>query len=260
MSAFGQFPQNLPILKTLQGLTDGVSSGKIIPFEPASGASDVEFANFLVDSGVHYRTNRFFATVFPPTLDSALSKLYQRDGKGFRFVCEQSGLPAQSLFTIDYKINNLPLLKLPYTIDYGNELNLTFRMSKEYLERKFFLQWQEFIFDINSGVAYYDEYTNTSSIILSQIDSQNRRVFNTQFIGVYPTNIGAIEYSWDADSNYVKQQVTFSFYRMISEGVVPTSPTVEFTPKGYDLAGTSDETKNPLQKSKDLFNGTTGMA
>jgi hypothetical protein len=97
-------------------------------------------------------------------------------------------------------------------------------MSQGFTERKFFLNWQEYIFDINNGVEYYDNYTNSSLIVLTQIDTTNSKIYNTQFIGAYPTNVGSIDYSWEADGNYVKQQVSFSYYRMLSEGVVYTQP------------------------------------
>ena len=59
---------------------------------------------------------------------------------------------------------------------------------------------------------------------MTQIDTTNSKIYNTQFIGAYPTNVGSIDYSWEADGNYVKQQVSFSYYRMLSEGVVYTQP------------------------------------
>lgn len=222
-------------LTTFQGLVDRVSAGSIresdsiSSFSPITGDGATEFANFLVNAGIYYRTNRFFVTVFPPLLaNNILSSLSDRNG--FRFVCETATIPNQTLFTTDYKLNNLPVLRLPYTIDYGNELNLTFRMSESFKERKFFLNWQEYIFDVNNGVEYYDNYTNTSMIVLSQIDTSNRKVYNTQFIGAYPVNVGSIDYSWEADGNYVKQNVSFAYYRMLSEGVVYQQPKNDYNP------------------------------
>lgn len=222
-------------LTTFQGLSDRISAGSlresdsIAAFTPITGDGATEFANFLVDSGIYYRTNRFFVTVFPPLLpNNTLSELADRSG--FRFVCESANLPNQTLFTTDFKLNNLPTIRLPYTIDYGNELTLTFRMSQGFRERKFFLNWQEYIFDVNNGVEYYDNYTNTSLIVLTQIDNTNSKIYNTQFIGAYPTNIGSIDYSWEADSNYVKQTVSFAYYRMLSEGVVYQQPKQKYDP------------------------------
>lgn len=237
MSTFGPIGPLSAInnIKTFQGLTDRVSAGSFKPydsvgsFSPVTGDSATELANFLFTSGILYRTNRFFATVFPPlTANNTLSALSDRNG--LRFVCENASIPNQTLFTSDYKLNNLPVLRLPYTIDYGNELTLSFRMTDNYKERKFFLNWQEYIFDTVNGVEYYNNYTNTSLIVLTQLDTQNNKVYNTQFIGAYPTNIGSIEYSWEPDSNYVKQSVSFSYYRMVSEGVVYSKPTVRYDP------------------------------
>jgi len=216
-------------IKTFQGLTDRISAGSlkendpIASFNPITGTPQTEFANFLVDAGIYYRTNRFFVTLFPPFINNnTISSLNDRNG--FRFVCESAGLPNQSFFTSDFKLNNLPIVRLPYQLDYGNDLTLTFRMSQGFRERKFFLNWQEYIYDVNNGFEYYDNYTRNSLIVLSQIDVSYQKIYNTQFLGAYPTNIASIDYSWSNDNDFVKQQITFSYYRMLSEGVVYNKP------------------------------------
>ena len=117
MSTFGPFgPLNgANSIKSFQGLTDRISAGSFKPydsvgsFSPVTGDSATELANFLFTSGILYRTNRFFATVFPPKItNNTLSALSDRNG--LRFVCENASIPNQSLFTSDYKLNNLEKL------------------------------------------------------------------------------------------------------------------------------------------------------
>lgn len=67
-----QFGPQQPLNKL--GLKDRPSAGSyaisdaIASFDPVTGDGVTELANFLVDAGIYYRTNRFFVTVFPPQL------------------------------------------------------------------------------------------------------------------------------------------------------------------------------------------------
>ena len=184
-------------------------------------AATNDYSAFLIDSQSFYRTNRFFCVVFPPSNVKPLTDYYKKDKFGFRFACEAVSLPTQTLETFDYRLNMLPNVKMPYMLNYGDTITLTFRMSKEFLERKFFLTWQEnvFTFDGNTpGVRYMEEYSFNSSIILSQIDTANNKIYNTEFTQVYPTSVSGIEYSWMPNDEYVRQTVSFAFTRMFSEG------------------------------------------
>jgi hypothetical protein len=107
-------------------------------------------------------------------------------------------------------------------MNYGETITLTFRMSKEFLERKFFLTWQENIFTFgggNPGARYQNEYSGNSSIVLSQIDTANNKIYNTEFTNAYPVEVSGIDYNWSPNDDYVRQNVTFAFTRMFSEGV-----------------------------------------
>jgi len=183
-----------------------------------------EFANFLIDSAVFYRTNRFLCTVFPPGGIPALSKYYNSDKAGLKFSCEAVSLPTQTIETFDYKMgNNKPMVKMPYALNYGESVTLVFRMSENYLERKLFLTWQEHVFTYSGntpGARYMQEYASNSSIILSQIDVASNKIYNTQFTNVYPISVSGIEYNWMPGDEYVKQPVTFAFSKMISEGTI----------------------------------------
>ena len=183
-----------------------------------------EFASFLIDSANFYKTNRFLCTVFPPGNIPDLSTYYKADKAGLKFSCEAASLPTQIIETFDYKLgNNKPMVKMPYALNYGESITLVFRMSKNYLERKLFLTWQENVFTYGGntpGARYMQEYASNSSIILSQIDVASNKIYNTQFTNVYPISVSGIEYNWMPGDEYVKQPVTFAFSKMISEGTI----------------------------------------
>jgi hypothetical protein len=185
-----------------------------------------DFASFLMDSSLFYKTNRFFCVVFPPSNIPEVTEYYKKTNGGLRFVCESASIPTQTIETFDYRLNNLPAVRMPLSINYGGEVTLTFRMSKEFLERKLFLTWQESVFTYdgkNPGSRYQNEYAFNSSIILSQIDTANNKVYNTEFSNVYPVSVSGIEYNWMPGDDYVRQSVTFAFTRMFSEGTKRSS-------------------------------------
>jgi len=229
-------PQNYPLLSNLfpfntglNNLNDLKTGDRLSQFNLSNkrandfnlDAATNDYSAFLIDSQSFYKTNRFFCVVFPPSNIKPLTDYYKKDKFGFRFTCEAVSLPTQTLETFDYRLNMLPNVKMPYMLNYGDNITLTFRMSKDFLERKFFLTWQENVFTFDGdtpGVRYMEEYSFNSSIILSQIDTANNKIYNTEFTQIYPTSVSGIEYSWMPGDEYVKQTVSFAFTRMFSEG------------------------------------------
>jgi hypothetical protein len=229
-------PQNYPQLSNLfpfntglNNLNDLKTGDRLSQFNLSNkrandfnlDAATNDYSAFLIDSQSFYKTNRFFCVVFPPSNIKPLTDYYKQDKFGFRFTCEAVSLPTQTLETFDYRLNMLPNVKMPYMLNYGDNITLTFRMSKDFLERKFFLTWQENVFTFDGdtpGVRYMEEYSFNSSIILSQIDTANNKIYNTEFTQIYPTSVSGIEYSWMPGDEYVKQTVSFAFTRMFSEG------------------------------------------
>lgn len=138
-------------------------------------------------------------------------------------------LPTKSLQAIPYQINSLPVLPLPVLLNYDNVLPITFRVHRDYAQRDIFLKWQELIYptvktlnpnlikesttlDPNTGLNYYDVYGKNYTISVNSLNNQGQTVMLTKFYGVYPVRVDSMVLDW-SNSDYVKQSITFSFYK-----------------------------------------------
>lgn len=138
-------------------------------------------------------------------------------------------LPRKSFNAIPYQINSQPVLPLPVQLSYDNVLMLTFRVNRNYAQRNIFLKWQELIYptvttsnpnlikeqillDPNIGFNYYDAYAKDFTITVTSLNTQGQTTMLTKFYGVYPLSVEGMEYNW-SNSEYVKQNVNFSFYK-----------------------------------------------
>jgi hypothetical protein len=138
-------------------------------------------------------------------------------------------MPRKSFNAIPYQINSQPVLPLPVQLSYDNVLLITFRVNRNYAERNVFLKWQELIYptvktlnpnviretntlDPNVGFNYYDVYAKNFTITVTSLNTQGQSTMLTKFYGVYPLSVEGMEYNW-SNSEYVKQNVNFSFYK-----------------------------------------------
>lgn len=138
-------------------------------------------------------------------------------------------MPRKSFSAIPYQLNSLPLLPLPIQLNYDNVLLITFRVNRNYAERNLFMKWQELVYptiqtlnpnyrresialNANSGFNYYDVYAKNFSITVTSLNTQGQSTMLTKFYGVYPLSVEGMEYNW-SNSEYVKQNVNFSFYK-----------------------------------------------
>lgn len=150
--------------------------------------------------------------------------------EGLTNCAESVLLPRKALNAIPYQLNSLPLLPLPISLAYGdNTLLVTFRVNRNYAERNVFMKWQDLIYptiqtlnpnvrknsvalEANSGLNYYDVYAKNFTISVASLNTQGQTTMLTKFYGVYPLSVEGMEYNW-SNSEYVKQNITFSFYK-----------------------------------------------
>jgi hypothetical protein len=143
---------------------------------------------------------------------------------------ERVDMPGKMLQATSFRMSSLPEIDLPFSLDYGRQLAITFRVSRDYAERNLFLKWQELIYptvrtlnpysdrnvkpyiEPNSGVNYYDVYAKNFTITVASLNTQGQSNMITKFYGVYPIRVDGLIMDW-AVSDYVRQTVMFSFYK-----------------------------------------------
>lgn len=143
---------------------------------------------------------------------------------------ERVDFPSKTIQATAYRMSSMPEIDLPFSLDYGRQLGITFRVSRDYAERNLFLKWQELIYptvktlnpysdrnkkpylEPNSGVNYYDVYAKNFTITVASLNTQGQSTMITKFYGIYPIRVESLILDW-ASTDYVRQNVMFSFYK-----------------------------------------------
>ena len=149
------------------------------------------------------RPNRFDVTLtVPSVIDSSASRI-------LTYRCENAQLPSRTLATAEQKTYG-PVEKFPYLTTY-NDLELTFIVSDDMVEKYIFDSWMEAINPAYSNnFRYKSDYSTI--ITVNQYNLQNEITYSADFIEAYPISINQLDLDWSADG-YHKLTVTFAYTR-----------------------------------------------
>jgi hypothetical protein len=149
------------------------------------------------------RPSKFDVTLTVPSLlDATASRV-------LTYRCENAQLPGRTFATAEQKTYG-PIEKYPYLTTY-NDLDLTFIVSDDMVEKYIFDSWLEAINPSSTNnFAYKADYSST--ITVNQYDLQNELTYSADFIEAYPISINQMDLDWSADG-YHKLTVTFAYTR-----------------------------------------------
>lgn len=121
--------------------------------------------------------------------------------------CVSANVPARTIATIDRFIYG-PTTKIGY-VEIFDDLNLTFRLSADMIERSFFDLWMNKIGGKDYQCAYFNEVKG--SIILQVYHSDNRLMKTYEFIDVLPLNLSESTFTQDAET-FATVSVQFGYH------------------------------------------------
>ena len=149
-----------------------------------------------------------------PTQGDLLA-VQQQSGRRVRAFCSSISMPEREMSTKEIRHGNAPARNFVYDMK-SSGISATFYADKFMRERSYFELWQKSAMATSStfNTNYYDNYVANLNIFqLGQFASRQERddiTYGVQLIDCFPTKIGAIEYSHDAN-NIQTIDVDFSF-------------------------------------------------
>ena len=182
------------------------------------------YAEFNLPKGIS--DGALFSEGFEDTSSAALEKqafptqgdllsVQQANGRRVRAFCSSISMPEREMVTKEVRHGNAPARNFVYDMKTAG-ISATFYADKFMRERSYFELWQKSAMSTSStfNTNYYDNYVSNLNIFqLGQFASRQERddlTYGVQLIDVFPTKIGAIEYSHDAN-NVQTINVDFSF-------------------------------------------------
>jgi len=122
--------------------------------------------------------------------------------------CEIAELPGKLNATTENRHFG-PAFKVPY-VSIQDDVQMTFRLSEDMYERKFFEAWMASIIDpVNNQMNFYKEYVSTIDIV--QTDNNGYALYGIRMIEAYPIGLTPLSVDWSANDTYHKQNVLFTF-------------------------------------------------
>ena len=132
---------------------------------------------------------------------------YRGTSRMLTMRCENAELPGRTIATTSMKIYGVEE-KFPYMSSY-NDLSLTFIVSDDMNEKKFFDAWLNWINpNTNYNVKYKQDYS--VALRINQYDVQNKVSYSVDLIDAYPIAVNGMDLNWSSDG-YHKLTVTFAY-------------------------------------------------
>jgi len=177
----------------------------------------------LNDILARYRTNEGYAhpnlyeVIINPPQGQQLSNTYSTTNMGnsrklkqLSLRCESVNLPGQNISTTDDTNIYGPIRQVAESVNFAEDIGLTFQASSGLEERDYFEDWHRRIYnEQNWNMQYYDTYVGSLEIYL--LDRENKRRYGLKCWEAYPKTIGPIALSYGTNNEIARISVDFIF-------------------------------------------------
>lgn len=155
-----------------------------------------------------------FGTLSPNRFEIMITGVDNKSlSERINIMCESVSFPGRSVSTQPARVYG-PIREMPYESLYTGDLDITFRVGRDLMERNFFEDWMNRIVSRNSSdFKYYgnEESGYAKGIKIHQLDKQNNVVYAVSVREAYPKAVNSYEVGHDKTDEYLKQVVSFSF-------------------------------------------------
>lgn len=158
--------------------------------------------------------------------------------RDLHFFAEAAEFPGTQILTHDLRYYDMPA-KFAYG-KVHDDLNITFRLDRDFQVKKLFDVWVNSIYDRETGNLNY-KFDYSGSIQIYQIMENGVSSYAIELEEAFPTQIGQISLGWDQGGSYSRLPVTFTFKRMRTVA----NKTIFQRPTLGSVAGGSVEGANP---------------
>lgn len=213
----------------------------------------MSLANFLstVRTEGLSRNNRYTVLITPPSTVVAANTDLER----VSLFAEASELPGLTIRVESLNIYG-PSYPRPVGIDFGQTLDVTFLVDRDFKVRKLFEDWLQQVVSHNSfNISYQTEYV-ASQITLTQLDTQDEQRYSVQLKDAFPISIKNMPISYTTDDIH-RLTVTFiyrkweSSFASVADVAPKKFPQTKFSYiSSTPLADAINSQKNPNKTSK----------
>lgn len=154
-----------------------------------------------------------------------------------RFFCKTASIPGLNIAVQDYRPNGFGLPQsVPISLQ-PDQMNLVFMLDSDHKILNFFHRWMQKVvnYDVSKGLfssvndqlpyemGYRNEYVSTIRLAYYSNDGSN--YYEYILYDAFPTQMSAIDVSWDDNDSYSTLTVNFAYSGMKVSGAIEGNPT-----------------------------------
>ena len=175
----------------------------------ANGISD--FIASINKYGVA-KSNRFLVQITPP---SSMASGAGEVGRLLQFSCQGAKIPSTSISKSDFRSYGMSY-KIASKKTFDDNVDLVFRMDKDYNILQFFTYWMKLIYNPETGdIGYYNDYIGKVEIQMQ--DQENNTKLTVELEDAYPLSFNSVDLSWREETDAMTFSVAFA-YRNVRYG------------------------------------------
>lgn len=125
-----------------------------------------------------------------------------------RFLAEVAEFPGVQIMTTEMRYYDV-IQKFAYGKSF-DDLNITFRMDRDFQVKRFFDAWVDCIYNRETGDVFYKSMY-AGSIRVTQLMENGKSAYTIQLEDVFPMQIQSVQVGWDSNGQYTKLNVVFSY-------------------------------------------------
>mgnify|MGYP001403921257 CR=1 FL=1 len=169
---------------------------------------------FRSDDG-YAHPNRYEVMINPPIGEQSSNFFAKGMGdtrvlKKLSLHCESVSFPGQNISTTDDTNVYGPVRQVAESVNYAENVSLTFQTSSDLEERDFFEDWHRRIYNEgNWNMQYYNTYVGSLEIYL--LDKESKRRYGIKCWEAYPKTISPVSLNYGTRDEIVKIDVDFIF-------------------------------------------------
>ncbi|MFA7408233.1 MAG: hypothetical protein WCY93_10510 [Anaerolineaceae bacterium] len=156
------------------------------------------------------------------------------DDYSLRFFCKTVAIPGINFSTVEYNPRNFGMPETLPTNIAPDPLNCIFIMDSDQRILSFFHEWMQRIvnFDTTAGLGHNSQYGNdqlpyeiayksdyTVNMAITMYGTDMRSFYTCELQGVYPTQVGQLNLSWEDNDSTMSLPVNFSYNKIFFSGL-----------------------------------------
>jgi hypothetical protein len=146
---------------------------------------------------------------------------FDRESEIMQLLCHRAQLPGRQILTVERRVDtSFQKIAYGYAVD---DINLSFRLTNDYVARKYFDKWQKSIYELSQdvhrpkykkgldGLGFNSGYAREVKIY--QLDKNGEDTYGVLLEDAYPTSLSATDLSSEADNTISEINVQLSYKR-----------------------------------------------